>query len=165
MNVLTSILLICAAGMTLAWLVAAQRRLAARLARRFLALPRLQQVALVLAVGVMTVCAQKQDREIIELSNNRIIESEEASASGSAAGGGTHTSSDIASQCSLRSGDSALPTTLPLVGLAPRASRDDTVSATSDASVLRAKTTLTSSSSNPCESVQSVDNPTRTTSR
>ena len=30
-------------------------------------------------------------------------------------------------------------------------------SATSNASVLRAKTTLTSSSSNPCESVQSVD--------
>ena len=31
----------------------------------------------------MTVCAQKQDREIIESSNNRIIESAEASASGS----------------------------------------------------------------------------------
>ena len=72
MNVLTSILLICAAGLSLAWLVAAQRWLVVRAARRFVALPRLQQVALVLAVGVMTVCAQKQDREIIESSNNRI---------------------------------------------------------------------------------------------
>jgi hypothetical protein len=60
MNILTSILLICAAGLTLAWLVAAERRLVAHAARRFAALPRLQQVAHVLAVGVMTVCAQKQ---------------------------------------------------------------------------------------------------------
>ena len=86
MNVLTSILLICAALLTLAWLLAAQRRLVADAARRFLALPRLQQVVLVLAVGVMTVCAQKSgtnENAIIELSNNRIIESAEASASGS----------------------------------------------------------------------------------
>ena len=94
MNVLTSILLICAAGMTLAWLVAAQRRLVARTARRFVALPRLQQVAFVLAIGVMTVGAQKKDREIIELSNNRIIESAEAEASGSVIShGGTETRS------------------------------------------------------------------------
>ena len=63
MNVLTSILLICAALLTLAWLVAAQRRLVARAARRFVALPRLQQVVLVLAICVMTVCAQKQRTE------------------------------------------------------------------------------------------------------
>ena len=56
---MTGVLLVCAAGLTLAWLVAAQRRRVARAARRFVALPRLQQVALVLAVGVMTVCAQK----------------------------------------------------------------------------------------------------------
>ena len=74
MNVLTSILLICAAGMTLAWLVAAQRRLAARLARRFLALPRLQQVALVLAVGVMTVCAQKQGTSNREQGTSAVAE-------------------------------------------------------------------------------------------
>ena len=115
---LTGVLLFCAVLLTLAWLVA-------HFARRFLALPRLQQVVLVLAVCISTVCAQKtvtNENAVIESSNNRIIESAEASASGSAAGGGTHTSSDIASQCSLRSGDSALP----LVGLAPRASRDDT---------------------------------------
>ena len=72
---MTSSLLICAALLTLAWLFAAQRRLVAHLARRFLALPRLHQVALVLAVGVMTVCAQKSgtnENAVIELSNNRI---------------------------------------------------------------------------------------------
>ena len=56
---MTGIFLICAAGLTLAWLIAAQRRLVVHAARRFLALPRLQQVVLVLAIGVMTVCAQK----------------------------------------------------------------------------------------------------------
>ena len=60
---MTDILLVCAAGLTLAWLVAAQRRLVARVARRFVALPRVEQVALLLAVGVMTVCAQKQRTE------------------------------------------------------------------------------------------------------
>ncbi len=106
MNVLTSILLICAAGMTLAWLVAAQRRLAERLARRFLALPSLQQVALVLAVGVMTASAQKQGT-----SNNEQGTSDGESSS---------------------------------------------LSAFSHTSKLRAKTTLTSSSANPCESAESV---------
>ena len=58
-DALTSILLICAAGMTLAWLVAAQRRFAAHVARRFVRLPRFEQALLVVAVCVMTVCAQK----------------------------------------------------------------------------------------------------------
>ena len=60
---MTDILLACAAGLTLAWLVAAQRRLVARAARRFVALPRVEQALLVVAVGVMTVCAQKQRTE------------------------------------------------------------------------------------------------------
>ena len=63
MNLAIDILLVCAAGMTLAWIVAAQRRLVARAARRFVALPRVEQALLVVAVGVMTVCAQKQRTE------------------------------------------------------------------------------------------------------
>jgi ABC-type Fe3+ transport system permease subunit len=59
LNLATDILLACAAGLTLAWLVAAQRRRVARAARRFVSLPRVEQALLVLAVGVMTVCAQK----------------------------------------------------------------------------------------------------------
>ena len=55
MNLATDILLACAAGLTLAWLVAAQRRRVARAARRFVSLPRVEQALLVLAVGVMTV--------------------------------------------------------------------------------------------------------------
>jgi hypothetical protein len=110
MNVLTSILLICAAGLTLAWLVAAQRRLVAYAARRFVRLPRLQQMLAVFAICILTVCAQKsgsnavfnaevlekgrRGEKIIELSNNRMIESEEASASGSVIShGGTETRS------------------------------------------------------------------------
>jgi hypothetical protein len=61
--ILTSILAICAAVLTLVWLVAAQRRLVACAARRFAALPRVEQALLVVAVGVMTVCAQKQRTE------------------------------------------------------------------------------------------------------
>jgi cellobiose-specific phosphotransferase system component IIB len=60
---MADILLVCAAGLTLAWLVAAQRRLVARAVRRFVSLPRVEQTLLVLAVGVMTVCAQKQRTE------------------------------------------------------------------------------------------------------
>ena len=59
MNILTSILLICAALLTLAWPVAAQRRLVAKAARRFLALPRLEQVLVAFAICILTVCAQK----------------------------------------------------------------------------------------------------------
>ena len=55
----TSLLLICAATTFAAGLVVAQRRLVANIARRFLALPRVEQAPLVVAVGVMTVCAQK----------------------------------------------------------------------------------------------------------
>ena len=86
LDLLTNVLLAGAAGTTLAWLVAAQRRLVAHFARRFLSQPRLQQVVLVLAVCISTVCAQKtvtNENAIIESSNNRIIESAVAEASGS----------------------------------------------------------------------------------
>jgi hypothetical protein len=56
---MTSLLLVCATMTFAAWLVAAHRRLVTHLARRFVALPRVEQVLLVLALGVMTVCAQK----------------------------------------------------------------------------------------------------------
>ena len=126
MNDLTSILLICAAGLSLAWPVAAQRRLVADAARRFVALPRLRQVALVLAVGVMTVCAQKQGTSNREQGTSAVAE-----ASGSdfnAENGDLRTETRSSSQ----------------------------ISATSDTSKLRAKTALTSTSANPCESVKSV---------
>ena len=55
----TSLLLICAATTFAAALVVAQRRLVAGVARRFLRLPRFEQALLVVAVCVMTVCAQK----------------------------------------------------------------------------------------------------------
>ena len=112
LDLLTNVLLAGAAGTTLAWLVAAQRRLVAHFARRFLALPRLQQVALLLAVGVMTVCAQKSGSNVVFNAEIEETQSrgEEVSAS---------------------------------------------PSATSNTSVLRVKTSLTSSA-NPCESVQSV---------
>ena len=87
----SNLLLIGAAGLTLAWLVAAQGRLVVSIARRFLALPRLQQMLAVFAICILTVCAQKSEsnvvfnaevlekgrrgEKIIELSNNRIIES------------------------------------------------------------------------------------------
>jgi hypothetical protein len=51
----TGSLLACTAWLTLTWRVAAQRRLVARAARRFVSLPRVEQTLLVLAVGVMTV--------------------------------------------------------------------------------------------------------------
>jgi hypothetical protein len=44
MKALSEILLVCAAGMTLAWLFAAPRRRFACAARRFVALPRPQQM-------------------------------------------------------------------------------------------------------------------------
>ena len=65
MNLVTDILLACAAGMTLAWIVAAQRRLIAHAARRFVSLPRMEQALLVLAIGVMTVCAQKSGSNVV----------------------------------------------------------------------------------------------------
>jgi hypothetical protein len=80
--------MLCAAGLTLAWLVAAQRRLVAHAARRFAALSRPRQMLAVFAICVLTVCAQKRGtngvsnaeileegrrgEKIIELANNRI---------------------------------------------------------------------------------------------
>ncbi len=152
LDLLTNVLLAGAAVLTLAWLVAAQRRLVVRLARRFLALPRLQQVVLVLAVCISTVCAQKtvtNENAIIELSDNRIIESAEASASGSddsrRAAENAEGKTDVV--FSAENGD-----------LRKETRSSSLTSATSDASVLRANTSLTSSSTNPCESVQSVAN-------
>ena len=62
---ITHVLLVLAAGLTTAWLFAAQRRLVARAARRFAVLPRVEQVLLVVAVGVMTVCAQKSGSKVV----------------------------------------------------------------------------------------------------
>ena len=56
---MTSLVLICAATTFAAALVVAQRRVVANVARRFVKLPRVEQALLVVAVGVMTVCAQK----------------------------------------------------------------------------------------------------------
>ena len=56
---LTSLLTICAAATSAAALVVAHRRLVAGIARRFVRLPRVEQALLVVAVCVMTVCAQK----------------------------------------------------------------------------------------------------------
>ena len=56
---LTSLFAACAATSFAAWLVVAQRRLVAGVARRFLRLPRFEQALLVVAVCVTTVCAQK----------------------------------------------------------------------------------------------------------
>jgi hypothetical protein len=116
MDALAEILHVGAAGLTLAWLVSAQRRRVVCAMRRFLALPRLQQTLVIFAICILTVCAQKSGSnvvfnaevleegrrgEIIELSNNRIIESEEASASGSVIShGGTETRSEDAEDSS-----------------------------------------------------------------
>ena len=56
---MTSLLLICAVMTFAAALVVAQRRLVANVLRRFVKLPRVEQALLVVAVCVMTVCAQK----------------------------------------------------------------------------------------------------------
>ena len=75
----TGILLFGAAGTALAAFVVAHRRLVSQLASRFRALPRAQQTLLVFAVGAFVAWAgTKPEGEIIELSNNRIIESVEA---------------------------------------------------------------------------------------
>ena len=67
---MTSLLLICAATTFAAALVVAQRRVVERIARRFVRLPRVEQALLVVAVGVMTVCAQKSGTN--EVSNAEI---------------------------------------------------------------------------------------------
>ena len=75
----TGILLFGAAMTTLAACVASQWRLVSQLASSFRALPRAQQTLLVFAVGAFVAWAgTKPEGEIIELSNNRIIESVEA---------------------------------------------------------------------------------------
>ena len=71
MSLTTDILLACAAGLTLAWLVAAQRQLVVHLTRRFVSLPRVEQALLVLAVGVMTVCAQKSGTNGVQGTGNK----------------------------------------------------------------------------------------------
>ena len=58
-DLLASLLLICAATTFAAGLVVAQRALVASIARRFVRLSRVEQTLLVVAVCVMTVCAQK----------------------------------------------------------------------------------------------------------
>ena len=138
---MTGVLLICAAGLTLAWLVAAQRCLVACAARRFVALPRLEQALVALAVGVMTVCAQKQVTGNKEQGTSAVAEAFGSDASRRAA----ESAEEEANVVSAENGD-----------LRTETRSSSPTSATSNASVLRAKTTLTSSSSNPCESGQSV---------
>ena len=55
----TDLSVFCAATTFAAGIVVAQRKLVANVARRFVRLPRVEQVLLALALGVMTVCAQK----------------------------------------------------------------------------------------------------------
>jgi RHS repeat-associated protein len=148
LDLLTNVLLAGAAGMTLAWFVAAQRRLVVCAARRFLSLPRLQQVVLVLAVCISTVCAQKtvtNENAIIELSNNRIIESAEAEAS-NVLPAALNTEGTEVGRHGEEVGRDVLGTPLT-----------QETSAISNTSVLRAETTL-ASSANLCESVQSEVN-------
>ena len=59
--------MICAAATSAAALVVAQRKLVAGVARRFVRLPRFEQALLVVAVCVMTVCAQKSGVEKVEV--------------------------------------------------------------------------------------------------
>ena len=78
MNALmTSLVLICAAMTFAAALVVAQRRLVASLARRFAVLPRVEQTLLVVAVCVMTVCAQKSGTNEVANAENGIFNAEE----------------------------------------------------------------------------------------
>ena len=69
MRLITYVLLVLAAGLTTAWLFAAQRRLVVCATRRFVALPRVEQALLVVAVGVMTVCAQKSGSNVVARSD------------------------------------------------------------------------------------------------
>ena len=171
--ILTSVLLICAAGLTLAWLGAAQGRLVANAARRFAALPRLQQVLAIFAICILTVCAQKSEsnavfnaeisesgrrgEKIIELSNNRIIESEEASASGSDDSRRAAENAEIGTVVP-QAEEGSLSNHNSIIRQFDYSIIDSNDSATSQTSKLRAKTSLTSLSSNPCQSVQSVAN-------
>jgi pimeloyl-ACP methyl ester carboxylesterase len=139
-----NLLLICAAGLTLAWLVAAQRRRPAYAARRFVALPRLQQVLVVFAVCILTVCAQKSGSNVV--SNAEITEEgRRGEDAATQSGSGLLTASTKEETAT----SEAVGRPLPL---------SKTVSAISDDSVLRVKTSLTSSPTNPCQSVQSVAN-------
>ena len=131
MNLATDILLACAAGMTLAWLMAAQRRRIARAARRFVALPRVEQALLVLSVGVMTVCAQKSGSNVV--SNAEIAEDGrrgEEEISTNQSGSGVSPLQNEEGNILSRSGETPLP---PL----------SVTSATSQISKLRAETSLT----------------------
>ena len=142
MSLTTDILLACAAGLTLAWLVAAQRQFVARAARRFVSLPRVEQALLVLAVGVMTVCAQKSGSNVVfnaEIAENGRRGEDAATQSGS----GLQTAS-------------AKEETAPFEAVGRPLPLSEDASVASNTSMLRAKTPLTSSSTNPCESVKSV---------
>ena len=67
---MTSLLLICAATTFAAALVVAQRRAVEKIVRRFVRLPRVEQALLVVAVGVMTVCAQKSGTNEVSNAEN-----------------------------------------------------------------------------------------------
>ena len=128
---MTDILLACAAGLTLAWLVAAQRRLVARATRRFVALPRVEQALLVVAVGVMTVCAQKSGSNVVF--NAEIEETQrrgEEVASAVQGGSGVSPLQNKEDNILSRSGETPLPPS-------------SVTYATSQISKLRAKNSLT----------------------
>ena len=127
---MTGVLLFCAMTLTLAWLFAAQRRRVARTARRFVALPRVEQALLVVAVGVMTVCAQKQRTENSEQLTDVVAEASDSNFNAEILEKGRR-GEEVATQTKT---DSASP------------SLDN----------LRVKAPQASASANPCESVKSV---------
>ena len=73
----TSFLLICAATTFAAAFAVAQGRTVERIARRFVNLSRVEQVLLVVAVCVMTVCAQKSGTNEVTNAENGIFNAEE----------------------------------------------------------------------------------------
>ena len=76
----TSFLLICAATTFAAALVVAQRRFVANVSRRFVKLPRFEQTLLVVAVCVMTVCAQKSGTNEVTGVAGNVFSAEEGEA-------------------------------------------------------------------------------------